>query len=115
MVDDEAIVRKTMSAIFQWMGYQVVVASDGRQAWELFTCHAPELALMILEVSLPRVSGPEVVERLPTLVPRIPVLFITTMGDCEVPDAVRARFPVLQKPFKAETLIAKAKGLIQRT
>ncbi len=115
VVDDEAIVRRTISVIFQWMGYQVVVAGDGRQAWELFTRHAPELALMVVEIALPRVSGPEVVERLPTLAPRIPVLFITTMGEYEIPDAVRGRFPVLHKPFKADTLIAKAKALIPST
>ena len=114
VVDDEAIVRKTMSVIFQWVGYQVVAASDGRQAWELFTRYAPELALMIVEIALPRVSGHELVERLPTLVPRIPVLFITTMGDYEVPDEVMGPFPVLHKPFKADVLISEAKALIQR-
>ncbi len=69
---------------------------------------------MVVEIALPRVSGHELVERLPTLVPRIPVLFITTMGDYEVPDAVRGRFAVLHKPFKADVLISEAKALIQR-
>ncbi len=101
-----------MSGIFQWLGYKVVDAGDAPQAWELFTRYASELALMVVEISLPSVSGDEVVERLPTLVPRIPVLFITTMGEFEVPDAVRARFPILYKPFKADTLISEANALI---
>jgi DNA-binding NtrC family response regulator len=113
VVDDEEIVRKTISVIFQQrMGYTVVSAIDGRQAQELFASHAPELALMVVEIALPKVSGCEFVNCLPTLSPRVPVLFITAMGEYEVPDTLRGQFPILQKPFKADTLIAAAKTLI---
>jgi CheY-like chemotaxis protein len=113
VVDDEEIVRKTIGLIFQQrMGYSVVCASDGPQAEELFTCHAPDLALIVVEIVLPKISGPEFVNRLPTLAPRFPVLFITSMGGFEIPRTVRRKFPVLQKPFKADTLITAAKALI---
>jgi CheY-like chemotaxis protein len=112
VVDTEPIVQKTMSAILERMGYRVVVAMDGQRAGELFSRNAPELVLVIVEISLPRVSGPEFVESLPTLAPRIPVLFTTGMGDYEVPDDIRWKFPVLQKPFRAATLVADVKTLI---
>ena len=113
VVDDEEIVRKTIGFIFhQRLGYDVVDAVDGREAGEVFSSHAPELALMVVEISLPKVSGAEFVKRLPTLAPRIPVLFITGMGEYEVPDAVKEKFPVLQKPFKADALISAVKTLL---
>ena len=113
VAEDEPIVLKTISSIIQSMGYRVVAAMDGLQAEELFTRHAPELALMVVEIALPNVSGYTFVERLPRLAPRIPVLFTTVMGEYELPDAVRGQFPVLQKPFRADTMIAEVKALVQ--
>lgn len=107
------MVRKTISVIFERrMGYKVVSAIDGAQAGALFTCHASDLALLVVEIDLPNASGPDFVKHLPTLEPRIPVLFITSMGDYEVQDAATLDFPVLRKPFKADTLITAVKPLI---
>jgi two-component system cell cycle sensor histidine kinase/response regulator CckA len=113
VVDGEEIVRKTITFIFEHrMGFRVVGASDGAQARALFASHAAELALIVVEVALPRVSGAEFVTHLPTLEPRIPVLFITAMGEYELPETVTRHFPVLRKPFKADTLVTAAKHLI---
>jgi hypothetical protein len=60
------------------------------------------------------VSGPEFVNRLPTLAPRVPVLFITAGGEFEA-DIVRSNFPVLEKPFRADTLMATVKTLVPGT
>ena len=112
VVDDEPIVQNTMKAILERMGYQVLAASDGQRAGELFRRHAPELALVIVELSLPKVSGPEFIEHLPTLSPRIPVLFTTGAGDNEVPETVRSHFAVLKKPFSTATVIEEVSSLV---
>jgi CheY-like chemotaxis protein len=53
------------------------------------------------------------VEHLPTLTPRVPVLFITSMGEKEEEKA-RKKFPVLRKPFSADVLMATLKTLVLR-
>ena len=104
VVDDEEIVRKTLHSILEQMGYCVLAAIDTRQAGKLFAQHASELALMIIEIGMPSVTGPQFVERLPTLTPRVPVLFITSMGEEEEEKAVK-KFQVLRKPFSADALM----------
>jgi len=114
VVDGEEIVRKTIGFIFQQRtGYKVVGAIDGRQAQAIFASHASELALLIVEITLPKLSGPDFVNHLPTLAPRIPVLFITGMGGYEVPGEISRQFPVLQKPFKADALLTAVKPFLQ--
>ena len=113
VVDDEQLVRKTISLIVERRtGYRVLGAADGDQAGKLFASHATGLVLMVVELCLPRVSGSEFVKRLPTLAPRIPVLFMTGMGGYELPDRFSRQFPILQKPFNANTLIAVVNTLI---
>jgi DNA-binding response OmpR family regulator len=111
IVDGDELVRRTLTAILHGSGFPVVAATDGDQAGEIFKRHAPRLALIVVEVVLPKVSGTEFVQRLPTRVPRVPVLFITGMGEYEIPHDVR-QIPVLRKPFEAKTLIAAVRALI---
>lgn len=114
VVDDAEIIQQTLRSILERLGYRVLAATDAGLAKKLFTQHAPELVLMIVEIGLSIVSGPEFVNRLPTLAPRVPVLFITAMGEWEG-DTVRNKFPVLLKPFRADILIATVKTLVSGT
>jgi DNA-binding NtrC family response regulator len=114
IVDDEAIVQNFMRIIFHAMGYRVIIAINGRQAGELFTRHAPELAMIIVEIALPKASGATFVEGLPSLAPRIPVLFTTSVGRYEGPDVAMRRFPVLKKPFRADALRGAVKTLFEQ-
>lgn len=111
VVDAEEIVQKTLGSMLQWLGYRVLAALDTGQANELFTRHGPELALMVVDVGLSTMSGPEFVNRLPTLAPRVPVLFISAGGEFEA-NTVRRSFPVLEKPFRADTLLATIQTLV---
>ncbi len=104
-----------MRAILERAGYRVMVAIDSGLAGGMFDRYRSELALLVVEFSSPRGDGSEFVNNLPTLSPRIPVLFTTAMGTDEVPEGVKKQYPVLQKPFTAATLISKVKGVITRS
>jgi DNA-binding NtrC family response regulator len=105
VVDGEEIVQRTVRSILKRMAYSVLLAIDTPRAAELIVRHASDLALLVIDVSLKTLSGPEFGRRLPTLIPRIPVMFMSALGDWEVADAVRRQFRVLQKPFSADILI----------
>ena len=107
VVEDEPLVMDLLKNVLIRNDYDVLAATDGDQASELFHQHAGKICLLMVNIALPGTSGLEFIGELPTRIPRIPVIFITGMGDREplVKQAVAAGFPVLQKPFTAETLM----------
>lgn len=107
LVEDECIVEQVVKNMLVREGYGVMSATDGREGLTLFEQHARELALMIVDIDLPAVSGLELIQRIPTLTPRIPVLFITGLGEYAglVVEATRQNFPVLHKPFSPAQLL----------
>jgi DNA-binding NtrC family response regulator len=107
VVEDEPLVMDLVTNVLTRNGYDVVAATDGDQATELFRQHASELCFLVVNIALPKTSGLEFVEQLPTRVPRIPVIFITGLGEHQewVKRAEEEGFAVLQKPFSAATLM----------
>jgi len=83
------------------LGYQIVLAGDGEQALEEFHACCDRIDLALLDVVLPKLSGPEVYERIREQKPGLPVIFATGYSpDIALLDKVREeRWPVLQKPY----------------
>ena len=102
VVDDNPFVRQFITRALEQGGYASIAACDGLQARDLFHRHAPELALLWVELALPRVTGAEFISTLPTLEPRIPVVFTNGRADLDVPAELPG--PVLPKPFGAADL-----------
>jgi CheY-like chemotaxis protein len=107
VVEPEPIVQDFITAALYRAGYNIVPALDGLQAGRLFYRHALELAAMLVEISLPRLTGPEFISRLPTLTPRIPVIFTSCEGE---PHPQSRAMPVLLKPFRAADLYRELRG-----
>ncbi len=104
VVEDEPLVLDYIATVLRQSGYEVVSATNGRQACDLFHRYAHELALILVEILVPRMSGPEFIASLPTLDPRIPVVFVTCMGSEEVEEKLDAYYPILFKPFTPSDL-----------
>lgn len=101
LLDDEPLVVDFVRKALRKAGYEVIAAADVQTARSLFNRHAVDLALIISEIALPKVNGPEFISSLPTLEPRIPVIFMTCLGEQEI--ALKALdYPaaVLHKPVK---------------
>ena len=64
LVEDEALIRLALRQSLTKLGYQVLVAADGKQALEIAAAHAGKLDLVVTDVVLPNLGGREVVERL---------------------------------------------------
>ena len=75
-------IREFCRAAFSDDGYRVLVAHDGIEALEIFVAEFPDLA--VLDISMPRASGLEVLERIKGISPRTPViLYSAHEGDFE--------------------------------
>ena len=103
LADDEPDVRHSVAEVIGRLGYRVLVAGDGEQAWALFRAHRADIALAILDVVMPGLSGVEAAERMRGLNPGLPIILATgyDAGD-ELAHAKVSR--VLSKPFHVDVL-----------
>jgi UDP-3-O-acyl N-acetylglucosamine deacetylase len=105
VVDDEDKIRHTLRGVLADEGFEVLEASDGRRALELLEQTAPRLA--IVDIWMPEVDGIELVERMRTRAPSVPIIVISGHGTIET--AVRVirlgAFDFLEKPFPLEALL----------
>jgi UDP-3-O-[3-hydroxymyristoyl] N-acetylglucosamine deacetylase len=105
VVDDEENIRHTLRGVLADEGYDVVEAPDGRQALELMRRVAPRLA--IVDVWMPEVDGIELVERMRTQAPGVPIIVISGHGTIETAVHVirLGAFDFLEKPFPLDAFL----------
>jgi CheY-like chemotaxis protein len=80
VVDDQAAVRLFVERVLCDAGYAVVTASGGHQALHLIE-DGPEFDLIVSDVRMPRMSGPQFIDRVRQERPHINVLFLTGHND----------------------------------
>ncbi|HTP34498.1 MAG TPA: response regulator [Candidatus Acidoferrales bacterium] len=102
VVDDEPAVRRLTATLLKRHGYAVIEADSGDQGLEQFTRHQGKVHVILSDVIMPRMSGPEMVGQIRAIDPSMPVLFMTGhAGFTGLPESV----PVLAKPFTAAALM----------
>lgn len=116
IVDDSPKLLAGMKLRLEMVGYQVLVASDGRDALDLMKTVTPHL--IVADVTMPRMNGWELFERVrsdPRLA-AIPFVFVTARTDDESIQRGKGMGAedYLTKPFKAEELEASIRGRLLR-
>lgn len=114
VVDDEPAMRRLLRITLEASGYAVVEADTGRLGLAQAATHAPEV--IILDLSLPDLSGVEVVRQLREW-SKVPVLVLTVRtAESDKVDALDAGADdFLTKPFGAAELNARLRALRRRT
>ncbi len=112
VVDDEPCVLGVLCSILRHYGYEVLSAASAEQALVVFRAH-PRISLVIIDVVLPGMSGPDLARALSGLQPRLPVLFTAGMPDTPIIHSLTAEgFAFLAKPYTPEVLIERVRGLL---
>ncbi|MCS7223811.1 MAG: response regulator [Armatimonadetes bacterium] len=116
VVDDEDIARVTISDLLTRDGHEVVQASDGRRALEMFIAHKPDL--VILDVMLPELDGYEVCEQIrsmPEPYCKVPIILLsginTILGRRTGLEAGADVY--LAKPFDPKELRLRVRSLLK--
>lgn len=106
IIDDEAGIRDSLETLLMLEGFRVDLAVDGRTGLDHLTRSTYDL--LLLDLALPGESGIDLLPRIKSLVPDLPVIMITAYGTVgNVVDAIRAGASnFVQKPWDNEKLLA---------
>jgi CheY-like chemotaxis protein len=117
VVDDEEQIVKVCARLLQKFGYEVLTASGGRQAIELVRRYGAKISLVLLDMTMPEMSGRQTYETLQKIVPGMKVLLSSGCGiegqAQQLLDSGCNGF--IQKPFDAVVLSAKVGEILQRS
>src|SRR5262245_49735335 len=105
VVDDESVVRASISAALKRRGYSVVVAHGGVEGLHRFAENRDKIDLILADVVMPDLDGPSMVEVIRRENPNMKVIFITGYRD-RLPDWALESCGLLLKPFNAAKLVA---------
>lgn len=107
IVDDDESVRALARWVVERAGYPAVVARDGDEALEKFRADPGSFGLVLLDLTMPRMSGEEVLVGLRSIRPGVRVVIITGYGEDAVRDGeAQGIAGFLQKPFSPDALRA---------
>ncbi len=107
LVDDEALVLEMTRRVLTGCGYQVLVASDGDEAVKVYRKNRDRIDLVILDFTLPKKHGFEVLDAIREMNPEARIIFCTGQG-VRMQQLSRGRsfskIPMINKPVTAEKL-----------
>jgi len=116
LAEDEPVIRELSTQMAERLGFRVLAAGDGEQAWQLFQAHQDEITVVMLDLTMPRRSGGEVYGLIRTLGPDLPILLCSGYSRQAVPEPRSPDEPrgFLQKPFTFAQLDAALRDLTGR-
>jgi len=108
--------REMVCEILGKLGYAVLAAANGEEAVQIFQAHRDEIALLLLDVVMPKLSGPEAFHRIEAIRPGLPVVFATGYSaEVELLNSLMEDHRhLVQKPYNPKTLARKVRQLLDR-
>ncbi|MDQ6969554.1 MAG: PAS domain S-box protein [Mariprofundus sp.] len=106
LADDEQQLREITAEVLEVMGYRVLQAKDGLEAFEIFKTHQHELDLALLDVVMPLCGGMELAKWIRETSADLPVVFLTGYDKEHVLDDAKLikNSCILSKPIHFDTL-----------
>ncbi len=114
VVDDEAAIRMVARAILEFAGYSTLIAADGEEGVRVFRDAGGTIDLVLLDMSMPRMSGIEVLAELKKIDPAVKVLVTSGFSlDEKVRKALdRGAAGFIGKPFTPHMLTARIREIL---
>ena len=115
VVDDEESVRKVARRMLERSGYRVITAADGDEGLRVFLDAEPDVVAIVSDVTMPRMSGTELLAELRRLGKRVPVVLASGYTADSLATVAGDEPPVfVQKPFVMSALIGSLDSALAR-
>jgi len=116
VADDEADILRLATELLEDRGYTVLAACDGEEAVRIFKDHPSDIALALLDISMPKLNGRGVYNEIHPLNPNLPFIFNSgypaSVVDKEFFDSTHST--LIQKPFTPSTLLHAVREALDR-
>lgn len=107
VVEDEEMLRELLRAVLSSKGYEVLTASDGVEAVEIYAAHRKKIGLVVADIGLPRLAGGDVFLKLKQMNPDVRMILASGFFEpgfrVEMLDAGAKE--VIQKPYQPNELL----------
>jgi PAS domain S-box-containing protein len=115
LVDDEEIVRRIANAALDQLGFQVIEATNGVEAIDVFKQRRAEIDLVILDLTMPLMTGEETLRKLKAIDPEVTVILSSgfTESDATRHFEGRGLAGFLQKPYTLTRLSERVQAALQ--
>lgn len=115
LVDDEHMVRDTVAAMLEHIGFKVISAYDGRHAIELFERHSKDIELVLLDVTMPHMAGEDAYRILRSMRSDVPIVVMSGYSQKQLQgkfadDGVAA---FIQKPFSVPAILKLIRRVLE--
>lgn len=116
LIEDDQAVRKSIKAVLEELGYNVIEAADGDQASTLFRKNKDSVHLVISDVIMPRQSGKEVYDELKKIRPDIKILFVSGhSADILTKKGIMGEeINFISKPINPEVFLRKIREVLDK-
>lgn len=114
LVEDQESIRELLREFLESRGYRVLEAQNGTDALQIIETLQHPIDLLLTDVVMPKMSGPELSRRLTTLLPRLRVLYISGYAEHSPAneEIAQGNAICLQKPFALDALERKVRSLL---
>jgi signal transduction histidine kinase/ActR/RegA family two-component response regulator len=115
VIDDEEDVRLAAQLILEEIGFTVLCAKDGRKGLEVFQEHHPHIRGVLLDLTMPHMSGEHVYSAMRNISPNIPIILSSGYSEEEAlkrfsKTGIQA---FIQKPYPVESLTKKIQEIVE--
>jgi len=117
LAEDEEQVRIVAVRYLQDAGYNVISAANGEDALRKFAQHRDAIDLLLLDVVMPRMGGPALLEEVRQQRPDIPCLFASGYSESalHVNFVLRTGLTLIQKPYRRDELLRLVRRMLDRS
>lgn len=115
VIDNEANIRKLLRRLLEKQGYRVITAANGHEG--LAYTRQESIQLVLLDLNMPEMNGPEVVRELKKHSPSLPVIIVTGYPDSHLMMEVNVQCPVMlvPKPIDKNVLLSAVNITLEGT
>jgi two-component system, cell cycle sensor histidine kinase and response regulator CckA len=113
-IEDEYLILKAIRHLLKSYGYNVYVAADGEEGIDVFTRHQDEIALVLSDVGLPKVSGFDVFKKLKEIDPTVKIILASGFFEPDLKSSLQqlGAKGFIQKPYSNDEVLRKIREIL---
>jgi two-component system, cell cycle sensor histidine kinase and response regulator CckA len=115
LIEDLSELREMMATILRGKGYKVLQARDGVDAMNVAGLHSAAIDLIVTDIVMPELNGPEAVRQIRLRRPAVKAIYITGYADQAVADnKLSPNSITVEKPIRPDTLTSKIREVLDQ-